>query len=302
MAIKIEMLKCFTTVVEQGNLSDAASTLGRTSSAVSMMLKQFEDHVGVPLFETGRKSKLTSLGTLIYEEARREVIHFENTVSVIEGLSKSEFGYLRLLVTPSIASTFLPDVIARFTKSYPGVQIDVRDMDSETITHELLRERADIGIGTFSATGDLTRTELLSDPFGVICSHEHPLAQAKTQIAWCDLAGHAFIANGLCQLIKDADFVPILAGSQMTVPSTTSLLGLVRAGVGISVLPQLAVSSSQDDIVFLPVKNTEARRTIHIAAQPQMKLMPAARAFLSLVAEMNKSDELIKYSNFSLAE
>ena len=83
MAIKIEMLRCFATVVKHGSLSEAADALGRTPSAVSMMLKQFEDHIGAPLFETARKSRLTPVGDLIYEEARREVTHFENTVTAM---------------------------------------------------------------------------------------------------------------------------------------------------------------------------------------------------------------------------
>lgn len=109
MSIKIDMLRCFTMVATHGSLSDAADVLGRTPSAVSMMLKQFEDHVGSALFETARKSRLTPIGELILAEARREVAHFENTVSVIEGLSRAELGYLRLAVTPSVATTVLPD-------------------------------------------------------------------------------------------------------------------------------------------------------------------------------------------------
>ena len=104
MAIKIEMLKCFAAVAQHGSLSDAADALGRTPSAVSMMLKQFEDHIGAPLFETARKSRLTPLGAMILEEARRGIRQFDNTASVIEGLGRSEFGFLRLAVTPSIAT------------------------------------------------------------------------------------------------------------------------------------------------------------------------------------------------------
>ncbi|MEM9581191.1 MAG: LysR family transcriptional regulator, partial [Pseudomonadota bacterium] len=96
MAIKLDMLNCFVAVARHGSLAEASSALGRTPSAVSMMLKQFEDHIGSALFETARKSRLTPLGQLIFEEASREVAHFKASVSVIEGLSRSEFGYLRL--------------------------------------------------------------------------------------------------------------------------------------------------------------------------------------------------------------
>ena len=286
MAIKVEMLNCFAAVAQHGSLAAAADALGRTPSAVSMMLKQFEDHVGAPLFETARKSRLTPLGQMIFEEARRGVSQFENTVSVIEGLSRSEVGYLRLAVTPSIASVVLPPALLEFTRDFPDVQIDVRDMDSVAIAQELARERADIGIGTLSPIEGMNRTELFSDPFGVICRKDHPLAQDWDHLTWADMGAHRFIANGLCRLIADPDFRPILAQSRVMAPSITSLLGLVREGVGISVLPRLAVSGALDEIAFLPLKGLAERRVVHVMTQSETRLMPSARAFLALLTGM----------------
>ena len=100
MAIKIEMLRCFRAVADHGSLADAADMLGRTPSAVSMMLRQFEDHIGAPLFESARKSRLTPLGELIRAEAERELDHFERTVRSIESLSRAEHGNVRLSATP----------------------------------------------------------------------------------------------------------------------------------------------------------------------------------------------------------
>ena len=108
MAIKLEMLRCFRTVAEQGSLADAAEVLGRTPSAVSMMLRQFEDHIGAPLFESARKSRLTPLGELIFSEARRELAHFDRTIAAIEGISRAEAGHVRLAVTPSVGQVIMP--------------------------------------------------------------------------------------------------------------------------------------------------------------------------------------------------
>ena len=292
MAIKVEMLRCFVSVAEQGSLAEAAAALGRTPSAVSMMLKQFEDHVGAALFETARKSRLTPLGQLVFEEARREVSHFEHSVSVIERLSRSEIGHLRLAVTPSIATAILPPIVKDFTGRFPDVQIELRDMDSAAIAREMVRERADIGIGTLAPIEGMTRSELFSDAFGVVCRKDHPLAQNWDQLTWRDMGEHKLIANGLCHLITDPDFVPILERSRLMVPSTVSLLGLVREGVGISVLPRLAVSDGEEGIAFLPLKDTSARRSVHILSQPHNRLMPAARAFLDFVTEMQRDRRL----------
>lgn len=292
MVIKIEMLRCFTTVAQHGSLSDAADVLGRTPSAVSMMLKQFEDHVGSQLFETARKSRLTPIGDLIYEEARREVAHFENTISVIQGLSKSELGYLRLAVTPSVATAIMPSVIYRFCQKYPEVQIDIRDMDSAAIARDLEHERADIGIGTLPKIEGMSRVELFSDPFGVVCRKDHSLAKNWDQLSWQDMHEHVLIANGLCDLITDPDFKPILERSRLMVPNTASLMGLVREGVGITVLPHLAVTGPQENIAFLPLRNATARRTVHLVSQPQNMLMPAAREFLKLITFMMREGVL----------
>ena len=286
MAIKIEMLRCFATVVKHGSLSEAADALGRTPSAVSMMLKQFEDHIGAPLFETARKSRLTPVGDLIYEEARREVTHFENTVTAIEGLARSELGYLRLAVTPSVATTVLPSVILKFTQRYPNVQIDIRDMDSAAIERELKRERADVGIGTLQAIDGMMRTELFSDSFGVVCHKEHPLARAWDQLTWRDMKDYTFIANGLCSLIADPEFAPILDGSRLMVPNTASLLALVREGGAITVLPRLAVAKGFDDIAFLPLNDINERRSVQMVSRPTNMLLPVAREFLKLMSAM----------------
>ncbi|MEP4338958.1 MAG: LysR family transcriptional regulator [Roseobacter sp.] len=293
MVIRIEMLRCFTTVASHGSLSDAAETLGRTPSAVSMMLKQFEEHVGSALFETARKSRLTPLGELILAEARREVAHFENTVSVIEGLSRSELGYLRLAVTPSVATTVLPPVIFRFAQKYPKIQIDLRDMDSVTIARELDRERADIGIGSLSEVEGMRRTELFSDAFGLVCRKDDPLAKDWDKLSWRTMGDHPIIANGLCEQITDPDFAPILARSRLMVPNTASLLGLVRQGVGITVLPRLAVANVLDEFAFLPLHDVHARRTVHLMSRPSNLLMPAAQEFLKLITGMKRDGSLV---------
>lgn len=284
-------------VASHGSLSDAADALGRTPSAVSMMLKQFEDHVGSALFETARKSRLTPIGELILAEARREVAHFENTVSVIEGLSRSEFGYVRLAVTPSVATTVLPPVIHRFAEKYPMVQIDLRDMDSVTITRELDRERADIGIGSFREVEGMRRIELFSDDFGMVCRNDHPLVGIWGQLDWRTMGEYTIIANGLCEQITDPDFAPVLARSRLMVPNTASLLGLVRQGIGITVLPRLAVANQLDEFAFLPLTDVTVRRTVHLMSRPASLLMPAAREFLNLISEMRRDGSLLQETN-----
>ena len=282
MAIKIEMLRCFCAVVQHGSLNEAADQLGRTPSAVSMMLKQFEEHIGAALFETARKSRMTPLGDMIYNEARREIEHFGRTVAAIEGLSRAEQGQVRLAVTPSVATAILPGVIRHFRRDHPMVRIDMRDMDSASVQRELEAERADIGLASITAGPGFERKLLFSDPFGVVCAMEDPLATLKNPVVWGQLAGRDFIANGLCRLIDDAAFAPILDSAQMSVPNTASLLALVRA-VGLTLLPRRAVPLDDAGLVFLPLGESDARRELYLVSQPRRLLPPAARAFLRVL-------------------
>ena len=120
------------------------------------------------------------------------------------------------------------------------------------------------------------------------------MAKNWDQLSWRDLQDEVFIANGLCHFISDPDFVSILANSRLMVHNTASLLGLVREGLGITVLPRLAVTGMQDDLSFLPLVDVTAKRTVHMISKPAHLLMPAARAFFALVTEVVKNSGILK--------
>lgn len=287
MAIKIEMLRCFQAVANHGSLADAAEVLGRTSSAVSMMLRQFEDHVGAPLFESTRKSRLTPLGELILIETNRELSHFERTVAAIEGLSSAEMGQVRLAVTPSVAQVIMPPILQTYMKSHPGVRIDMRDTDSASVQRELIAERADIGMGSVGHMPGFERHLIFTDRFGVVCPVDHPLAKNWSELTWDNLAGVDFIANGLCNFITDEGFAPVMAASRLNVRNTASILSLVRGGVGVTLLPELAVLPEFLDLVFLPLVDASARREVWMVTPPAHMLTPAAQALTRAILNAN---------------
>ena len=284
MAIKIEMLRCFATVAQSGNLADAADQLGRTPSAVSMMLKQFEDHLDAPLFESERKSKLTAWGSLVLDEALRELNHFERSVAAIESFARAASGFVPVAAVPSVAETILPPVVRKFLCDHPGVRIDIRDMDSAAVLRELERERVVLGLATGVGAGpDIHREELFSDAFGVICHIDHPLTEADLPLDWRALEPWPFIANGVCGHIADETFQRVFTESQLMVRNTTSLLALIRANVGVTVLPRLVVHGSEPDLRFLPVADPAARRRIDILRRAHNRPSPAALSFVAAV-------------------
>ncbi len=287
IAIKIEMLRCFQAVADHGSLTGAAEALGRTPSAISMMLRQFEDDVGAPLFEGVRKSRLTPLGTLIRAEAARELAHFERTVEAIEALSRGQAGHVRISCTPSVAQTIMPPVLRDFMTTHPGVRINIRDTDSAAVQRHLIEGRADIGIASLPPLPGFQRYLLFSDLYGVVCPANHALIQDWQQLTWADLHGVRFIANGLCSQIPDAGFQPILTASNLMVRNTASILAMVRAGAGVTILPQLAVLPEFSDLAFLPLLNTEARREVWLMTLPDNSASPAVNALARAIRDEN---------------
>jgi DNA-binding transcriptional LysR family regulator len=284
MAIRLEMLRCFATVAQSGNLADAADRLGRTPSALSMTLKQFEAHLGAPLFESERKSKLTALGAFTLDEALRELEHFEHSVAAIQSFARAEAGLVRVAAVPSVAEAILPRVVRRFLRDRPGVRIDIRDMDSATVLRELDRERVDLGLASGTgAGGGIDRDALFTDAFGVVCRADHPLAADGRPLEWRALDAWPFIANGICAQISHEDFQRVFTGSQLMVRNTTSLLALVRAGVGVTVLPRLVIGGAESDLRFLPVADPSARRPIEILRRAHASPSPATRSFEKVV-------------------
>ncbi|WP_113911813.1 LysR family transcriptional regulator [Roseovarius dicentrarchi] len=283
MVIKIEMLRCFQAVADHGSLGGAAEALGRTPSAVSMMLRQFEDHIGAPLFESARKSKLTPLGALIRIEVARELLHYTRTIDAIEGIARGEAGNVRLSCTPSVAHSIMPPILRSFMSAHPGVRVDMRDADSDAVQRDLIEGRADIGLATLPAMPGFQRELLFSDAYGVVCPAGHPLAQRWPDLTWRDLEGIDFIANGLCAQITDADFLPILAASKLMVRNTASILSMLRAGAGITILPQRALLPEFQDLAFLPLMGTETRRAVWLVTPDKNGLSPAAEAMAAAI-------------------
>ncbi len=281
MAVKIEMLRCFAAVARSGKLSEAAYQLGRTPSAVSMMLKQLEDHLGEPLFKTDRKNRLTALGSFVLEQAERELYQFDSTVHAIESFANARHGRVRVAAVPSVASTIMPWAITRFISDFPGVQIELRDMDSATILHELSRGRLDIGIASAGLSGGaLHRQDLLSDRFGLICPTDHPLVKSDETLTWKAISGHRFIANELSRLITADAFRDIHAEALLSVHNITSLLAMVRAGLGVTILPEMTLRMTESsDLAFLPLPDSPPDRQIHLLRKSDSPSSPAAREF-----------------------
>lgn len=273
MTLKIEMLRTFCTVAQCGTLAEAAARLGRTQSAVSMTLKQMEDHLNHKLFEGERKNQLTHLGQQIFDIARLQVKQFDQSIDAIERSAQAPQGYIRIVSVPSVAGVILPTAINQTLNDCPGLNIDLRDADSAQVIDSLMNGHADIGILSGShSLRNMRQVTLFSDSYGVVCRPDHALAMADT-ITLNDIYSHGVIWNALCDRIDTPDVKYLRDNSRLSIHNTLSLLAYVRQKNGVTILPRTAADLFLSGLVFLPITDLPEQRTVQML-YPQKPSFP----------------------------
>lgn len=280
MAIKLEMLRTFVAVAHAGELAQASRALGRTPSAVSMTLKQVQDELGTALFETDRKASLTKAGEVILAEAERALHNFDHSLSTIKNHAKADIGFIRIAAVPSAASTILPIAIKALLETKPGLHIDLRDMDSSAVVVELLQGRIDVGIATSGNERHGISAELLwEDQFELVMSLDHPLASQR-DLTLGDISNEVFISNGLCVSIKLPEVQKMIACSSLSIRNTTSLMSMIKQGLGITILPSLVAKQAADGVVFVALKDMKSTRRLDILTSTDGPQSPAVQLLL----------------------
>jgi len=279
--VNVTALRTFVHVAECGNIRDAGARLFRTPSAVSMTLSQLERDLAASLFQNDRKNRLTPLGAEILVIAQELLRDHDRAVERIEALAIGRQGRLQLASVPSVAAELLPGLLAAFLDARPGVTIELVDTDSRSV-HALVADgTVELGIaGPMSPGSGLTMTPLFRDPFRLVCSRGHPLAERSGPIGWEDLSGERVIANDAATAIGAEAYHAMIAGSALKARNVISLLALVRAGAGVTLLPRLATVSMRPDLVALPLADPTAVREVGVILRASRSTSPVCRAFM----------------------
>ncbi len=265
MAIKIEMLRCFCTVAQTGNLVEAADRLGRTQSAVSMTLKQLEDHLGKKLFEGERKNQLSVLGEQVFELALKQVRQFDQTVQSIQTAADATHGLMRIVSVPSVAAIVFPAVLEHMTGQFPGIKIELRDTDTQQVLDALSEGKADIGIASgYHPLNGVKAVPLFEDRFGLVCASDHPLITRPEPPTIQDVVAAPFVRNALCDLIQTPLFLNAVENADVTIHNTHSLITMFRTGAWVTVLPQMVANFIPETTAFRAVSDLPDTRQVYL--------------------------------------
>jgi DNA-binding transcriptional LysR family regulator len=275
--IEARHLRVLRTVATSGSFSAAARRLGCTQPAVSQQMKALEGSVGTPLLvRTGREMRLTQAGEALVRHAGGILAGLtaaEEEVAAIAGLRA---GRVRLVSFPSGSSTLVPAALAALRAAHPGTRVSLEEAEPPRSV-ELLRAGDCAG-----EWADLVVRPLLTDRLVALVPERHRLAGAGT-VAIAELADEPWIAGcprcrgRLVQVCASAGFTPRIDFATDDYPA---VVGLVGAGLGVAVLPQLAIESVRPRGVRTVALEPAVRREIVALTLPDLAQVPAVAATL----------------------
>ncbi|QUW93209.1 HTH-type transcriptional regulator GltC [Streptomyces sp. V17-9] len=278
-----------------GSFSAAGRELGCTQPAVSQQMKALESSVGTPLLvRTGREMRLTQAGEALVRHAAGIIAGLtaaEEEVAAIAGLRA---GRVRLVSFPSGSSTLVPTALAALRAAHPGTRVFLEEAEPPKSV-ELLREGdCDVALA-FRYEGaagaeewdDLVVRPLLTDRLVALVPEGHRLARTAGAVAIGELARESWIAGcprcrgQLVEVCEGAGFSPRIDFATDDYPA---VVGLVGAGLGVAVLPQLAVESVRPRGVRTVALEPAVRREIVALTLPDLAQVPAVSATLDELA------------------
>jgi DNA-binding transcriptional LysR family regulator len=281
-------MRSFVAVVEAGGVRAAADQIGRTSSAVSMTLKQLEDDIGAPLFEGDRKSNLTDIGRAVLEEARAVIAHYDRACAAITTFAGDFVGRCDVASVPSVAVTLLPRAISRVRDSSLPFDIHVRDIDSSAILEAVENGAVEIGFCVLARKREVAFSPLFREPLDLVCPADHPLIRSKRALTWASLADESLILNGSAAALGMPEIERLAARSKLVASNVNSNLAMVEAGLGVTILPRLCRWKCGYAVRFLPLADARVNRTVGWVTQEGRTLQPAAQRLLNSVRAVTR--------------
>ena len=248
--ITLRHFRCFVAVANTGSFTEAASQLFLTQSSLTATIQQFEQAIGVRLFDRStRRVAMTTEAARFKAEAERILSQFDGALSDLEALSHGRQGHVRIAAVASVTNYFLGDAIAAFRQAYPKITFSLHDASSEQVEKMIANGDIDFAISTsHHGLDELVYTPLFEDRYGVVCAASHAYAQASRPLKWADLDPAEYVGftedTGIGVFLRAHAGKPGFFEQQHDeVSRTSSLHAVLRGGSRYSILPALAAGS-----------------------------------------------------------
>jgi len=288
--VNLKLLHMFVAVAENRSFRMASEQLNRSQSAVSMQIRQLEDQVGVALFHrTTRRVELTSEGEQLLAHARRAIDEWEDGLRNIRDVVDIQRGTLSIGCVPTIAATVLPKALFVFQKSYPGINVNLRELAAHDLLDSIRRREVDFGIGpTVEGSTEFQFDPLFNEPIFALASKAHRLPKRRA-IDLAELCAFPILLNSKsAELRKVLDRALLARDLSMKIKfevlHTHTLISFVGAGLGVGILPRIALPQFRGSTMqTLPIANPTLVRSISTISLRGQSFSPAARELTKAV-------------------
>jgi len=234
--------------------------------------------------------ELTVAGRSFVEKALNVLTELESSLFGMEDLAQRLTGLVTIACVPSAVSFFLPTAIDKYHRSYPGIRVRLIDENSSVVFLAVARGEADFGL-TYIGTQepDIEFSPILQDPFVLACLRHHPLANQKS-VTWSEIAQYddymvlaqgsgnrTLIDNALANTVRPPQWF-------CEVQHVPALVSLIEAGLGIGVVPKLALPRDKHrSLVSIPLTEPTVARTLGVIRRRDRPLSVAAQHFFDLL-------------------
>jgi|SRR5215471_11990459 len=271
MNLELSELQSFLVLASVLHFRKASEQLYLSQPALSKKIRRLEEKINGPLFvRTRRKVALTEAGRILLPKARKLVEDAESTLAAMQAVVEGKAGTLRIGFGIASVAEILPRTILRFSKNYPDVQFEMRDMSSPSQVAALLDAHLDVGILRMP----VAHPELMSIPLFrerlVLVSSAATSYRVREGLAGLREKPFILIARAVSATLHDqciglcrrAGFTPNVV---QEASETFTILNLVRAGLGVSLVPSSAERMRVPGLHFHQIHSNEATWRIGVA-------------------------------------
>ncbi|MFK3706406.1 DNA-binding transcriptional LysR family regulator [Raoultella sp. BIGb0138] len=291
MNYSLRQLKVFVTVARAKSFSRAGEIIGLSQSAVSHSVKELEHQTGVRLLDrTTREVLLTEAGQQLAGRLERLLDELNSTLRDAGRVGQQLMGSVRVAASQTISAHLIPQCIAHSNRRYPQIDFVLHDRPQQWVLESIRQGEVDFGIVIDpGVTTDLQCETVLAEPFLLLCRRDHPFAQ-KASVGWQDLQHQRLVlqdyASGSRPLIDAAlQQFAIEANIVQEIGHPATLFPMVESGIGISVLPALALPLPQGSQLQVKRLTPVVERQLMLARRKNRSLSTAAQAIWELVRE-----------------
>jgi LysR family transcriptional regulator, low CO2-responsive transcriptional regulator len=288
--VSLRQLRVFEAAASNRSFSKAAELLHLTQPGVSMHIKELETNAGLPLFERiGRKLFVTEAGQELLGRARDILRALKDAEDTLDGLKGLRRGRINLAVV-STAKYFVPQLLARFGRDFPELEIRLAVNNRNSVIEQLVANEVDLAImGRSPQSLDTVAEPFAQNPHVIIAAPDHPLA-AQADIAVAAIAKETFIVRepGSGTRLAMQQFfeqLQLRCNVGMEMASNETIKQAVMAGMGVSFISRhtIELEIQTNRLAILDVRGTPVIRQWHVAHLAKKRLSPTASAFKEFV-------------------